>query len=105
MKLKEIIQEIESRNSSEELTRKRFACAHCGSTWIEFVGLVVGRRDGNEDLCLRIGMESENCQTCRMQARECQKCGSKDVYEIRFAEEINNDVPLSFKGIRRVGRG
>jgi hypothetical protein len=50
-------------------------------------------------------MESETCETCRMKARECEKCGSKDVYEIRFAEEIDEDVPLSFKGIRRVSRG
>lgn len=105
MKLKEIVQEIENRNSTEELTRKRYACAHCGSTWIELIGLVVGRKDGNEDLCLRIGMESETCETCRMKARECQRCGSKDVYEIRFANEVDNGVPLSFKGIRRVSRG
>lgn len=105
MKLKEIVQEIENRNSTEELTKKRYACAHCGSTWIELIGLVVGRKDGNEDLCLRIGMESETCETCRMKARECQRCGSKDVYEIRFANEVDNGVPLSFKGIRRVSRG
>jgi 5-methylcytosine-specific restriction endonuclease McrA len=105
MKLKEIVQEIENRNSTEELTKKRYACAHCGSTWIELIGLVVGRKDGNEDLCLRIGMESETCETCRMKARECQRCGSKDIYEIRFANEVDNGVPLSFKGIRRVSRG
>ena len=105
MKLKEVVQEIENRNSTEELTRKRYACAHCGSTWIELIGLVVGRKDGNEDLCLRIGMESETCETCRMKARECQRCGSKDIYEIRFANEVDNGVPLSFKGIRRVSRG
>jgi 5-methylcytosine-specific restriction endonuclease McrA len=105
MKLKEIVQEIENRNSTEELTKKRYACAHCGTTWIELIGLVVGRKDGNEDLCLRIGMESETCETCRMKARECQRCGSKDIYEIRFANEVDNGVPLSFKGIRRVSRG
>jgi len=105
MKLKEALQEIENRDSTEELTKKRFACAHCGKTWVELVGLVIGRKDGKEDLCLRIGMESENCQTCRMQARECQECGSKDVYEIRFAEEVSEEVPLSFKGIRTVSRG
>ncbi len=105
MKLKEIMQEIENRNSTEELTKKRFACASCGSTWIELVGLIVAQKKGNEDLCLRIGMESETCQTCRMQARECQKCGSKDVYEIRFSEELSEDIPLTFKGIRKVSRG
>jgi len=105
MKLKEVLQEIENRNSSEELTKKRFACAHCGTTWVELVGLVIGRKDGKEDLCLRIGMESETCETCRMKARECQQCGSKDVYEIRFAEEVSEEVPLSFKSIKTVSRG
>jgi hypothetical protein len=105
MQLKEVIQEIEKRHATEELTKKRFACATCGITWIEFVGLVIGRKDGKEDLCLRIGMESETCETCRMKARECQECGSKDVYEIRFAEEASaEDLPLSFKGIRTVNR-
>jgi 5-methylcytosine-specific restriction endonuclease McrA len=105
MQLKEIVQEIENRNSTEDLTKKRYACAHCGGTWTELVGLVVGHKEGTEDLCLRIGMESETCETCRMKARECQRCGSKDVYEIRFAEEVDTGVPLSFKGIRRVSRG
>jgi len=105
MKLKEVLQEIENRNSSEELIKKRFACAHCGTTWVELVGLVIGRKDGKEDLCLRIGMESETCETCRMKARECQQCGSKDVYEIRFAEEVSEEVPLSFKSIKTVSRG
>lgn len=105
MQLKEILQEIENRNSTEELEKKRFACAQCGATWVELVGLVVGRKDGKEDLCLRIGMESETCQMCRRQARECQECGSKDVYEIRFAEGVSEETPLSFKGIRTVNRG
>lgn len=106
MKLKEILQEIENRDSREELTKKRFACATCGSTWIELVGIVVGHKDGREDLCLRIGMEPETCQVCRMRARECQECGSKDVYEIRFEEEISEeDFAPSFKGIRKVSRG
>ena len=106
MKLKEIVQEIENRNATEELTKKRFACASCGITWIELVGLVIGRKDGIEDVCLRIGMEPETCQTCRMKARECQNCGSKDVYEIRFTDEVSEEeFPLTFKGIRRVNRG
>jgi len=104
MKLKEILEEIEKGDSSEELVKKRFACAHCGSTWVELVGLVVAHNDGGEELCLRIGMEPETCQMCRLQARECQKCGSKDVYEINFAREVPEGVPLNFKGIRTVGR-
>jgi len=104
MKLKEAVQEIENGDYTEDLTKKRFACAHCGSTWTELVGLVVLHNSGNEDLCLRIGMEPESCQMCRLQARECQKCGSKDVYEINFAKEIPEGVPLNFKGIRTVSR-
>jgi hypothetical protein len=105
MKLKEILHEIESRNSTEDLTQRRYACATCGTTWVEPVGLIIGRKEGEEDLCLRIGMESETCETCRMKARECQDCGSKDVYEIRFnggAPEVNSS--LSFKSIRTVNR-
>lgn len=105
MKLKEALREIENRKTTEELMKRRFACAHCGNTWIELVGLVVGHKDGNEDLCLRIGMESENCQACRFRSVECQKCGSKDVYEIRLSKEISEEVPLSFKGIKKVSRG
>jgi hypothetical protein len=35
---------------------------------------------------------------------ECLECGSKDVFEIMFAEEISEEVPLSFKGIKKVSR-
>lgn len=100
-----MLQEIENRNSTEELTKKRFACAQCGNIWTELVGLIIGRKDGDEDLCLRIGMEPETCQTCRLRARECQQCRSKDVYEINFAEEVSEGSPLTFKGIRTVNRG
>jgi 5-methylcytosine-specific restriction endonuclease McrA len=102
--LKEVLQEIEKGNPTEALEKKRFACAHCGSTWTELVGLVVVHNDGNEELCLRIGMEPDSCQMCRLQARECQKCGSKDVYEISFAKEVPRGVSLSFKGIKTVSR-
>lgn len=103
MKLAELFQEFNRGEPTEELARKRFACANCGSTWIELVGLVVMQREGNEDLLLQIGMESDACQTCRMKARKCQGCGSSDVYELRFAENIA-EVPLSFRGIRVVNR-
>lgn len=105
MKVTEIVKEIENRGGEGELIKKRFACASCGSTWIELVGLVVGHKEGTEDLCLRIGMESENCQTCRFRPLECKECGSKDVYEIMFAEEISEEAPLSFKDIKKVSRG
>ena len=101
----EVHQIIENRKTKGELTKKKFACANCGSTWIELVGLVVWHEDGNEDICLRIGMESENCQKCKFQPKECQKCGSKDAYEIRFSEEVSEQVPLSFKEIKKVSRG
>jgi len=103
MKLEEILKELKSRDATEELTRKRFACANCGSTWVEAVGLVIGRRSGREDLCLRIGMESEACQVCRMKTRTCEKCGSRDVYELRFEKDVS-EAPMNFKGIRTVNR-
>ncbi len=105
MKIVDILREIQKRDTTEELIKKRFACAHCGSTWIELVGLAVGQKDGIEDICLRIGQESENCQTCRFRSRECHKCGSQDVYEIRFSEEVLLEAPLSFKVIKTVRRG
>jgi len=104
MKLEQALREMKCRDSSEELRKTRFACANCGITWTEFVGMVIGHRDGKEDLYLRIGMESEACQVCRLKARECQECGSKDVYELRFEEEVT-EVPLSFKGIKTVDNG
>lgn len=104
MQIIEIVKEIENRKNTGELSKKRFTCANCGSTWIELVGLVVGQRKGFEDLCLRVGVESENCQTCRYRPLECQECGSKDVYEIMFSEAIPDDAPLSFKGIKKVTR-
>jgi hypothetical protein len=103
MKLAEILQEIKNSDSTEELTRKRFACANCGITWVEAVGLVVGRRNGRENLCLRIGLESEACQVCRMKTRTCQECGSRDVYELRFEKEVS-DNPMNFKGIKTVNK-
>ncbi len=104
MKIAEIVKEIENRKGGGELIKKRVSCASCGSTWIELVGLVVGHKEGTEDLCLRAGLESENCQTCRHRPLECPDCASKDVYEIMFANEISEEAPLSFKGIRRVSR-
>jgi hypothetical protein len=104
MNLKDVVREIDDGKSTEDLTEKRFACAHCGSTWTELVGLVVVHNGGNEDLCLRIGMEPEACQMCRLQARECQKCGSREVYEINFAKDVPQKVSLNFKSIRIVDK-
>jgi len=103
MKLDEIVQELKSRDATEELTRKRFACANCGLTWVEAVGLVIGHTSGKEDLCLRIGIESEACQVCRMKTRTCEGCGSRDVYELRFEKDVS-EAPMVFRGIRTVNR-
>jgi len=85
----EIMKEIESRKITGYLNKKRFACVLCGSTWIELIGLIVGEKEGSEDLCLHIGMESENCQLCRFRPLGCPKCGSKDVYEVKCAEKVS----------------
>ena len=85
----EIIKEIESRKIRGDLNKKRVACARCGSTRIELVGLIVGEKEGSEDLCLHIGMGSENCQTCRFRQFECPKCGAREVYEIKFTEKVS----------------
>jgi hypothetical protein len=103
MKLEEVFQELKNMDSIEKLSLKRFACANCGATWVELVGVVVGRRSGREDLYLRIGQESEACQLCRMKTRTCQGCGSRDIYELRFEKAIK-EGQLNFKGIRTVSR-
>lgn len=104
LKIAEVTKEFENRKGEGELIKKRVTCASCGSTWVELVGVVVGHKDGLDDLCLRVGMESENCQTCRFRPLECTQCGSKDVYEIMFAEELSEETPLGFTGIKRVSR-
>ncbi len=48
MKLAEILQELKSRESFEELTKKRFACANCGATWVEAVGWLMGAKAGKK---------------------------------------------------------
>lgn len=103
MKIAEVFQEISQRQSEEALVKKRFACASCGSTWIELVGLVTAKRSGNEDLCLRIGLESDACQSCMEKMRVCHKCGSKDTYELRFEKDIS-EAPLSFRSIKTIYR-
>ena len=105
MEFMEIIKEIEGRKNIGELKKTRVACAQCGKTWIELSGLVIAQKDGSEDLCLRIDLESENCQTCRFRTLECPECGSKDVYETTFTEESSKETPFTFKGIRKVSRG
>jgi hypothetical protein len=98
----EVIKEIENRSKTGDLSKKRFTCIHCGRTWIEFYGLIVVHKEGSEDMCLHIGMESENCFACNWRTLTCEKCDSKDVYEIVFSDESSREVPLSLKNIKTV---
>jgi len=102
LEITEVIKEIENRKKTGELSKKRVICIHCGKTWIEFVGLIVGHKEGSEDLCLRIGTESENCFACRWRALKCEECNSNDVYEITFPKEALGEMSLSFKSIKKV---
>jgi hypothetical protein len=98
----EVIKEIENRKTTGELIKKRVTCIHCGKTWIEFVGVIVGHKEGLEDVCLRVGIESENCFACRWRALKCENCNTNDVYEITFPKKIHEAMPLSFKSIKKV---
>ena len=90
------------KHNSEQTSKKRFACAHCGKTWVEIVGIFVGNIYGKEDTYLHIGQESDVCQSCKFRVRTCPTCGSKDAYEINFTPENSHNSPLSFDAIRIV---
>ena len=102
LEITEVIREIENRKKTGELSKRRVTCIHCGKTWIEFVGLIVGHKEGFEDICLRIGIDPENCFACRWRALKCEKCNSNDVYEITFNKEILEEMSLNFTSIRKV---
>lgn len=102
MEITEVIKEIEKREKTGTLHKKRVTCIHCGRTWIEFVGVIIGHQEGLEDLCLRIGIESENCFGCRWRALKCEKCNTNDVYEVAFPKENHEEISLSFKSIKKV---
>ena len=104
MEITEVIKEIENRKKTGKLIKKRFSCIHCGKTWIEFVGVIVGCKEGCEDMCLRIGMESENCFACRWRPRKCENCNTADVYEITFPTDFPVETSLSFKSIKKVAK-
>ena len=101
MELIEVIKEINNRKQTGNLSKKRVTCIHCGTTWIEYVGVIVGRKEGFEDMCLHIGTESENCFACRWRSLKCEKCNTNDVYEITFPK-IPREISLSFKTIKKV---
>ena len=92
----------QGEHNFERGLKKRFACSHCGKTWVEIVGLFAGKIDGQEDMFFQIGQESEVCQNCKFRIRSCPTCGSKDVYEINFLSDNAQDSPLSFDRIRIV---
>jgi len=83
------VKKVESIKITGNLSKKRVVCARQGSTWIELVGLIVGEKEGSEDLCLYISMESENCQTCMFRPFEHPKFDSKGIYEIKFSEKVS----------------
>ncbi len=100
MRLEEAINQVE--HNLEGALKKRFACSHCGKTWVEIVGVFASNIDGQEDTYLHVGEESEVCQNCKYNIRSCPACGSKDAYEINFPLDIAQNAPLSFDRIRIV---
>ncbi len=100
MQLEEALSQVERKFESG--LKKRFACSHCGKTWVEIVGIFVGNLYGKEDTYLQIGQESDVCQGCKFRIRSCPSCGSKDAYEINFPSDAPRDSPLSFDVIRIV---
>jgi len=102
LEITDVIKEIEKRKKTGELIKKRVTCIHCGKTWIEYVGVIVAHKEGLEDLCLRIGMESENCFACKWRPLKCNKCNTNDVYEVDFPNENHETTSLTFKSIKKV---
>jgi len=101
MRLEEALNKVERKVESG--LKKRFACSHCGKTWVEIVGLFSGNIDRKENVYFQLGTESEACQNCKFRVRTCPTCGSKDAYEINFPSNTH-DTPLSFDRIRIVSK-
>ena len=95
---------LENMDKLDSDLKKRFACAHCGKTWVEIVGVFAGNIEGQEDTYFQVGEESAACQSCRFRQRSCPTCGSKDAYEINFPTNQAQDSPLSFNRIRIVSK-
>jgi hypothetical protein len=100
MRLEEALNQVEHRF---ENGLKRFACSHCGKTWVEIVGFLSSNGNVQEDVYFRLGDESEACQHCKFRVRTCPACGSNDVYEINFPSTAQ-ESPLSFNRIRVVSK-
>jgi len=77
-----------------ELNTKRYYCPNCGYTWLEFVGLIIEKRNGSDDVHLRIGDGTPS---------ECEKCGCCSVFEISPSEE-NPQLKGRFEGVKRIVR-
>jgi transcription elongation factor Elf1 len=97
MQLGKMLEEIEQNRESN--LKKRFACSHCGKTWVEIIGLFAGTLDDQEDIFVQIGKESEVCKNCKFNLRSCPACGSKDTYEINFPATECPNSPLGFERI------
>jgi hypothetical protein len=83
--------------------KKRFACSHCGKTWVEIIGLFVVNASGQEDTYFQIGNDSQSCQNCKFNIKSCPSCGSKDAYEINFSDSAETSS-LNFNHIRIVSK-
>ncbi len=88
----------------ENSIKKRFACVHCGKTWVEIVGTFALNTGKQEETFIQTIRESEACQNCKFNIRTCPTCNSKDTYEINFALDNAQDAPLSFDRIRTVSK-
>ena len=102
MQMIKVLEQVE-HNSGSGL-KKRFACSHCGKTWVEIVGLFAVNTEGQENQYFYAGNESEVCQNCKFNLRSCPACGSKDAYEINLSSNHAQDSPLTFDRIRIVSK-
>jgi hypothetical protein len=101
MQLEEVLNQTEQK--FESAIKKRFACSHCGKTWVEIIGFLTLNKEEQEDVYFRLGDESANCQNCRYRIRTCPNCGSKEAYEITLSSAAQ-EAPLSFNRIRIVSK-
>jgi hypothetical protein len=102
MRLEKVLGQVE--HNFEGGLKKRFACAHCGKTWVEIVGLFAGNIEGHDEVYFQLGAESEECQHCKFRVRSCPACSSKETYEINFPLNDTQDSPMSFERIRIVSK-